>query len=89
MSRAARRFLVVLVALLSLSLPLAAQARPGRSDNGAESFLTAMSALWHRLAVSVGALWAADTTDGDTTQTPPPPAPDDSTDGRSTIDPLG
>jgi hypothetical protein len=79
MSRTARRVLLVLSALLALSLPLAAQVRPDQREDPAERFL---AVVWERLTAPFMALW-------DSTAPPGSDDPEDTTDGRSTIDPLG
>ena len=83
MFRRAHRILLVLVALLSLALPLAGQERSDRGGRAGESFF---SRLWQRLVAPISALWAGDTAPN-TELPPPPPAPDP--DGRSMVDPLG
>jgi hypothetical protein len=90
MSSSIRRTVCVLMALLALSLPLAAQAGPDRGEHAAQGFL---SILWERLASPFTILWSADTTDSsgqtDPAGTPTPTDPGAVTDGRSVIDPLG
>jgi hypothetical protein len=84
------RILLTLVALLALSLPLAAQARPSQDGNPAASLL---AAVWERLTAPLSALWAAASPATSVPVPPPPPPPIQdpgaSTDGRSTIDPIG
>jgi hypothetical protein len=88
MSHNVRRVLLVLTVLLSLSLPLAAQADPDRPEARAERFL---NLVWDRLTVPFAALWNGTPEASD----PTPPAgsgtiaPTTTTDGRSVIDPLG
>lgn len=75
-----RRLLCVL--LLSLALPLAAEAGPTRGAGAAASLL---ATVWESLTAPLAALWELTVTPAP----PPPPAPGDTSDGRSTIDPLG
>jgi hypothetical protein len=87
MSNTVRRIAAAFAILLALSLPLAAQALPGRSM----SLSSLLAALWQRLAAPVAALWAEDTT---STPTSDPATTTDLTtdpnpDGRGVIDPLG
>jgi hypothetical protein len=99
MSHHARRILLVLTALLSLSLPLAAQTQSDRqSDRQAdrreprgERFL---SLIWERLtaplaALGIGGPDAADPASPGTVPPPVLPDPGNGTDGRSILDPLG
>src|SRR2546423_1281821 len=96
MSHNARRILLVLTILFSLSLPLAPQVQPGlqpdRREQRAESFL---ARLWERLtaplaALGIGGPEASDpASPGTVPPPPPPPPPGNDTDGRSILDPLG
>jgi len=87
MFRRAHRIVLVLIALLSLSLPLAGQVRSDRDGRTGESFL---SRLWQRLVSPVTALWAGDTApNADPQPVPPATDPGVTTDGRSMVDPLG
>jgi hypothetical protein len=95
MSHHARRILLVLTALLSLSLPLAAQIQPDRqADRGEPRGERFLSLIWERLTAPLAALGigGSDPTDPASPGTvPPPPLPDpgNGTDGRSILDPLG
>lgn len=91
MSHASRRSLVIVLVLLSLSLPLAAQPRREK-DGGASRDVLAV--LWDHLTASLSGLWSSDSaarpegTEGNPVslpENPPPPV----LDGRSVIDPLG
>jgi hypothetical protein len=95
MSHNARRILLVLTALLSLSLPLAAQVQsdrqPDRGESRAERFLTL---VWERLtapfaALGIGGPEASDPASPGIVPPPPPPDAGNGTDGRSILDPLG
>lgn len=85
MSHNARRVLLSLTVLLSLSLPLAAQVDPDCQDLKAERFLTM---VWERLTAPFTALWAGapEASDPASLGTEDPAS---TTDGRSVIDPLG
>jgi hypothetical protein len=80
-----RRVLLSLTVLLSLSLPLAAQADPNRQDLKAERFL---ALVWERLTAPFTALWAG-APDASDPASPGTGDPASTTDGRSVIDPLG
>ncbi|HEX3532062.1 MAG TPA: hypothetical protein VH988_33805 [Thermoanaerobaculia bacterium] len=91
MSSKTRRTVIVLAALVTLSLPLVAQARPERNQDrqdrhGArtEGFLTR---LWEHLTAPFSVF--LDGTTGPTLSAPPPTDPGDTTDGRSILDPIG
>jgi len=91
MSHASRRPLVIVLILLSLSLPLAAQPRREK-DGGASRGV--LSVLWDHLTASLSGLWSSDSAAGpqgpETSPIPPPEsAPTQDLDGRSVIDPLG
>jgi hypothetical protein len=91
MSSSIRRVVCVLITLLALSLPLAAQAGPDRGERAAQGFL---SILWERLTAPFTVLWSADTTDTSGQTDPagtitPTPGSEVLPDGRSVIDPLG
>jgi len=93
MSHGSRRALVVLLALASLSLPLAAQ--PHReSARTSPPCLAELWNRWNQWTASLSALWSQDSDAGPATtedtpaprpESTPPPVPD----GRSVIDPLG
>jgi hypothetical protein len=85
-SRRSRRIIAALALLLTLAVPLAAQASPLRAESTSGFF----TALWRRLAAPLISLWAADTDPtADPAPPPPPPPPPVDSDGRSVIDPLG
>jgi hypothetical protein len=75
-----RRLLCAFSLLLSLALPLAAEAAPGA---GAAAGL--LATVWEGLTAPLASLWELTVTPAP----PPPPPPGDTNDGRSTIDPLG
>jgi hypothetical protein len=91
MSSKTRRTVIVLAALVTLSLPLVAQARQDRNQDRqdrhearTEGFL---ARLWEHLTAPFAVFL-----DGTTDPTVPPPPPADpgaSTDGRSILDPIG
>jgi hypothetical protein len=90
MSRQARRVVCVLVVLLPLSLPVAAQAdrEPLQVAQGV------LAALWNALTAPFSALWtqgAESVPDANRIDTPilREPTPGSPSDGRSTLDPLG
>jgi hypothetical protein len=77
-----RRLLCALALLLAFALPLAAEASPAAGAAPAGSLL---ATVWESLTSPLAALWELAVAPAPL----PPPAPGDTSDGRSTIDPLG
>jgi hypothetical protein len=87
MSHKTRRAVIVLATLVSLALPLAAQARPDRQDRQERQLTRTerlIAGLWEHFKASFAVLL-----DGELPPPPPPANPGETTDGRSILDPIG